>query len=496
MVKNDGRGPARWGQFRHAVIGRLLAAPPAHGELHATLELMAQEEWEHPVTGEPVRFAVSTLERWYYAALHAARDPVGALGKTKRADAGRHRRVDGRLAQVIAAQYENHKSWTCRLHWDNLRALAREMRELVVPSYTTLRRYMRGHGLLRQPRAQDGERPRAGKGHKEVRSYEREYVNSLWHTDFHECSRALCGPDGTWQKPQLVALMDDCSRLSCHGQFYWDETAETLVHGTKQAFQKRKLPGELMSDGGAAMKAAEFREGLANLGVRHCMTLPYSPYQNGKQESFWNRVEDRFLPMLEGCRDLTLEQLNNAFQAWVELDYNRGWHSELGTSPLARYLEGHDVGRPCPDSDDLRRAFRMGIKRQQRQSDGTISVESRRFEIPSRYRHEKDIHIRYARWDLRTLTMVDPRTGAELCRLFPLDKHRNADGRRRTLAASPAEHRPPGTPPPSGMAPLLRQQVSEYYAGGLPPPYLPRHTSSMRDLDELTPDHPSHLESE
>src|SRR5215208_1257476 len=119
MVKNDGRGPARWGQFRHAVIGRLLAAPPAHGELHATLELMAQEEWEHPVTGEPVRFAVSTLERWYYAALHAARDPVGALGKTKRADAGRHRRVDGRLAQVIAAQYENHKSWTCRLHWDN-----------------------------------------------------------------------------------------------------------------------------------------------------------------------------------------------------------------------------------------------------------------------------------------------------------------------------------------------------------------------------------------
>src|SRR5690606_15329253 len=181
-----------------------------------------------------------------------------------------------------------------------------------------------------------------------------------------------CGPDGSWQKPQLVAVMDDCSRLSCHGQFYWDETAEALAHGLGQAFQKRKLPGELMSDGGAAMKAAELREGLADLGVRHCMTLPYSPHQNGKQESFWNRVEDRFLPMLEGCHDLTLEQLDAAFQAWVELDYNRGWHSELGTSPLSRYLEGHDVGRPCPDSDDLRRAFRMRTGRQQRQSDGTI----------------------------------------------------------------------------------------------------------------------------
>ncbi len=91
--------------------------------------------------------------------------------------------------------------------------------------------------------------------------------------------------------------------------------------------------------------------------------------------------------------------------------------------------------------------------------------------------------------------MVDPRTGAELCRLFPLDKHRNADGRRRTLAAPPAEHRPPGTPPPSDMAPLLRQQVADYYAGGLPPPYLPRHTSS-HDLDELAHDDPSHPESE
>ena len=306
---------------------------------------MAQEEWEHPVTGEPVRFAVSTLERWYYTALHAARDPVGALGKEVRADAGRHRSVDEALAHVIAAQHENHKSWTYQLHYDNLVALTREMRELEVPSYASVRRYMRAHGLLRQPRAQDGDRPRAGKGNKEVRSYEREYVNSLWHTDFHQCSRVLCGPDGTWQKPQLLAVMDDCSRLNCHGQFYWDETAETLAHGLGQAFQKRNLPGELMSDGGAAMKAAEFREGLADLGVRHCMTLPYSPHQNGKQESFWNRVEDRFLPMLEGCRDLTLEQLDTAFQAWVELDYNRGWHSELGTSPLARYLEGHDVGR-------------------------------------------------------------------------------------------------------------------------------------------------------
>ena len=29
-------------------------------------------------------------------------------------------------------------------------------------------------------------------------------------------------------------------------------------------------------------------------------TLPYSPYQNAKQESFWGRIEGRLMAMLEG----------------------------------------------------------------------------------------------------------------------------------------------------------------------------------------------------
>ena len=48
-----------------------------------------------------------------------------------------------------------------------------------------------------------------------------------------------------------------------------------------------------MSDNGSAMLAEETTEGLARLGVSHETTLPYSPYQNGKQECFWAQVEGR-----------------------------------------------------------------------------------------------------------------------------------------------------------------------------------------------------------
>ncbi len=50
---------------------------------------------------------------------------------------------------------------------------------------------------------------------------------------------------------------------------------------------KRGLPRALMTDNGAAMLAEETRQGLSRLAIVHETTLPYSPYQNGKQEVFW-----------------------------------------------------------------------------------------------------------------------------------------------------------------------------------------------------------------
>ena len=59
-------------------------------------------------------------------------------------------------------------------------------------------------------------------------------------------------------------------------------------------------------------------------------------------------IETRLLAMLEGVPDLTLEQLNQATQAWIELEYHRRVHSETGQTPLASFLESNNVLRDCP----------------------------------------------------------------------------------------------------------------------------------------------------
>ena len=234
---------------------------------------------------------------------------------------------------------------------------------------------------------------------------------------------------------------------------------------------KRGLPRALMSDNGAAMLAEETVGGLARLGIVHQTTLPYSPYQNAKQESFWGRVEGRLMAMLEGEVSLTLDLLNQATQAWVEQEYHRTHHSEIDATPLDRYLAGPNVRRECPDTATLSAAFRIEVARRQRRSDGTVSLAGQRFEIPARYRHLTVVHLRYARWDLTQVDLVDPRTGAILCPVKPLDKSANADGQRRRLSPVTTDLSPL---PPSGIAPLLRQLLADYAATGLPPAYLPR----------------------
>ena len=301
----------------------------------------------------------------------------------------------------------------------------------------------------RKRRHRRAPRRRAPFAPRETRSYEVAHVHGLWHLDFHEGSRPVLTADGQWQKPQLLGVLDDRSRLCCHLQWYLEETAEALIHGLSQAFQKRGLPRALLTDNGAAMLAAETVEGLERLGIVHHTTLPYSPEQNGKQESFWGQIEGRLLPMLEGEPELSLELLNTATQAWAEEEYQRKEHSEIHESPLARYLRGPSVGRESPSSDALRRAFRTEVSRKQRRSDGTVTVEGVRFEVPSAYRTLLQLRLRVARWDLSSVDLVDPRSGEHLATLLPLDKARNAERVRRVVA--PAADGEPA--PPVGIAP-------------------------------------------
>ena len=481
----------RWAEFRFGVVGGLLSAPPPKGELAREIQKLASKLWKHPLTGKPKRCGRSTIERWHSMAGEKENtSPVDVLRRKVRKDVGSHPGIDDRVGVKLRAQYALYPHWSPKLHRDNLRAdVALTSNGLMIPSLATFKRYMRDTGLKRRKRPKTRDDGTLTEGAAaavarlaacEVRGYENEYVGGLWHLDFHACSRKVLLEDGTFATPVALGVIDDHSRLLCHLQWYLAETTENLVHGFSQAVMRRRLCRSLMSDNGAAMTSEEFTSGLLRLSVTHDLTLPYSPYQNGKQEAFWARLEGQFVAMLSRIKVLTLKRLNDMTFAWVEHEYNAVVHEETGAVPRQRYAEGKDVLRPAPSTAAMQAAFRCEITRTQRQSDGTISIEGRRFEVPSQFRHLTRLCARFASWDLSCVSLTDPRTGVDLCRIYPQDKAKNASGIRRRLA--------PLGPPPADLLgaadapeiPPLLEKLMALQAQSGPPLYLPK-ANEQRD---------------
>lgn len=458
----------RWALLRLEVIGHLLASPPEDGALQAALKALAQSTWRHPLTGADVRFGFSTIERWLLRARKHP-DPVARLTAQGRTDAGAQPAITAEVATAIRAQYARSPEWTIQLHYDNLKA---DSVADAVPSYPTVRRFFAAQGLHRV--VPDRRKPLGAlkpTGPNEIRTFEATHVGSMFHLDGHTCSIKVLLRSGEWIQPLGICVIDDHSRLIAHLQWYAStENTECLVHCFSQAVARRGLPRLLHNDNGSAMISGEFAQGLDRLGIDYRRIKPGHAWQNGKQETLWQRVEERLIAMLNGEPNLSLEQLNLATYAWTEFEYQTTVHRELnGATPMQRFTSAASVLRASPGSEDLRRAFRIEITRRQRLSDGTVSIDRRRFEVPQAFGHLHQLHLRYARWDLSQADIVDARDGKVLTTIHPIDKARHADGRRRPRVTldpslllptqSTADHQP---------APLMRRLLAQFSATGLP----------------------------
>jgi len=74
--------------------------------------------------------------------------------------------------------------------------------------------------------------------------YEREYSNSLWHTDWHTIR------DSRWQGKQLIAFEDDASRFITGYGVYNEATSENASAVLSDAITQYGRPASVLSDNG------------------------------------------------------------------------------------------------------------------------------------------------------------------------------------------------------------------------------------------------------
>jgi putative transposase len=156
--------------------------------------------------------------------------------------------------------------------------------------------------------------------------------------------------DGIWlpdpddpektRKTYLFGWIDDYSRKFLSARYYWDEKLPRLEDSFKTMVLRWGIPKKAYLDNGSVYIASQFAFVLSRLGIRKIHHKPYQAWCKGKVEAVMKTLKNEFQSEAQRAGFRTLEELNSALWAWIDVEYNRRNHSTTGEPPNARFAAG------------------------------------------------------------------------------------------------------------------------------------------------------------
>jgi putative transposase len=113
--------------------------------------------------------------------------------------------------------------------------------------------------------------------------YERENPNELWHTDW--TTDPVTGQ-------QLIAFIDDCTRVLIHAEIFAHATTENTILAFKNAIARYGKPKAILTDNGTQFTPARAEKGpftrwCEKQGIKHILGRVHHPQTNGKIERWF-----------------------------------------------------------------------------------------------------------------------------------------------------------------------------------------------------------------
>ena len=215
--------------------------------------------------------------------------------------------------------------------------------------------------------------------------------------------------DGIWldtkdgrKKTYLFVWVDDYSRKILSGRYYFDEKLPRMEDTFKRLVLRWGIPQKVYLDNGSVYIAKQFAWILGQLKTAKLHHKPYQAYCKGKVEAVNKTIKNDFQGEAQRAGFQTLEELNSAFAAWVDLEYNVRIHSTTGESPDKRFADAlHADIRRVADIAWFEALFLMRVSRTVTKY-GKIKLESNEYPVTSAP-HNTVVEARYDPFDLRAV---------------------------------------------------------------------------------------------
>jgi len=367
---------------RHAAVSWIAEALKQNFTLARATALASERTWG------PRTYSASTLEGWYYDWCHQGFE---ALHRQPRSDKGSRKALSPEQCEALIEGRKKYPEL-------KIKVLVRQLVEQAVlqtgsfsmPSvYRLLAEHqLDAHSFKPAPPPSGGP----------TKAFECALANELWMTDMM-FGPTLKLPTGQVIHTRLFGLLDDCSRLVPHAQYYESEKLCWFLDCFRQGLARRGFPDKLYTDQGKIFTSYHLQIVCANLGVRLCHAKPYAAWSKGKIERWFRTLQMDFEARLVIDPAHTLEELNARLWRWIEGQYHQRPHSALsGQSPAERFAQRALKLRTAQPQTDWEALFLSRAERRVR-LDATFSLEGHLWEAPVHLRGQLiEVHFNPFDW--------------------------------------------------------------------------------------------------
>lgn len=207
-------------------------------------------------------------------------------------------------------------------------------------------------------------------------------------------------PNGKKRKTYLFVWLDDYSRKVLFAKYYWDEKLPRMEDSFKNMTLRWGLVKKVYLDNGHVYSSKHFAWLLSQLSIKKVHHKPYAAYCKGKIEA-WNKTAlYEFQQEAQMAGMSSLEELNTALWAWIEMVYNLRKHSSTGQVPNKRFQDGlpGDLHR----IKDVRWFNNLFLMRQTRTITkyGKVKLFGNRYKVKD-IAHGTVVEVRYNPFDLK-----------------------------------------------------------------------------------------------
>jgi transposase InsO family protein len=316
-----GRNDEGWAVFWCSLLSPVLLGEIPERQRERYFHQLAEQERLLP-NGQRRRISVRTLRRHWR---RLRQEGVKGVYRRRRSDRGKPRKSQ---AEMLARAVELKKEQPRRSAKVINRILEHEFGRRVPRS--TLYQHLRRTGATRIKLGVTSEKIRC--------RWTREQTNALWAGDFAD--GPLVVDQGYVVETHLSAWLDCHSRYGVEARYYVRENLDILEDSLLRAWGEHGASRELYVDNAKIYHANALVLACTELNIKLLHRPVRDPAAGGLIERFIQTVQIQFEAEVRASHILSLDELNRAFLAWLEVEYHQQVHSETGQTPHERYHEG------------------------------------------------------------------------------------------------------------------------------------------------------------